>query len=77
MIGTQEMIMIFAIIILLFGASKLPELAKSMGKSMGEFKKAQRETEIEFRKLDEPIQEAKNIPQKIRKQANLDIKIDE
>lgn len=60
MIGTTEMILIFLAVILLFGANKLPELARSMGKSMGEFKKAQRETELEIRKLDAPVQEIRN-----------------
>ena len=45
MIGTQELVMIFAVVVLLFGASKLPELARSMGSSVGEFKKAQKESE--------------------------------
>jgi len=40
MIGTQEMVILFAAILLLFGTSKLPELARSMGKATGEFKKA-------------------------------------
>jgi sec-independent protein translocase protein TatA len=39
MIGTQELVMIFAVVMLLFGANKLPELARSMGSSVGEFKK--------------------------------------
>ena len=68
MFGTQEIILIFVVVILLFGASKLPELARSMGKSMGEFKKAQRETELELRELDVPAKEVKSIPQKIQKQ---------
>jgi len=37
-IGTLEIIIILAIIILLFGARKLPELAKSIGKSVVELK---------------------------------------
>jgi sec-independent protein translocase protein TatA len=40
MIGTQELVMIFGVVILLFGANKLPELARSMGSSVGEFKKS-------------------------------------
>ena len=40
-IGMPEMIMIFVVILLLFGAKKLPELARGIGKSMGEFKKSQ------------------------------------
>ncbi len=39
-LGTQELIIIFLIILLLFGSSKLPELAKGIGKAMREFKKA-------------------------------------
>lgn len=50
-IGTQELIIIFAAILLLFGASKMPEFARSMGRSMGEFKKAKEESEHELLKL--------------------------
>ena len=57
MLGSQEMILIFLAVILLFGASKIPELARSMGKSVGEFKKAQRESEKEIRNLDAPIKD--------------------
>lgn len=47
-IGGPEMIMIFVVILLLFGAKKLPELARGVGKSMGEFKKARDEFEREI-----------------------------
>ena len=51
MFGTNELIIIFGICILLFGASKMPELARSLGESISEVKKAQkelsRETKIE------------------------------
>ena len=47
-IGMPEMVMIFVIILLLFGAKKLPELARGIGKSMGEFKKARTEFENEL-----------------------------
>ncbi len=69
MIGPQEMIFILLVILLLFGASKLGELARSMGKSMGEFKRAQNETELEVQKLGAPVQQAKSIPQSIQKLA--------
>lgn len=39
-LGPQELIIIFLIILLLFGSTKLPELARGMGKAMREFKKA-------------------------------------
>ncbi len=38
-IGTPELIIILVILVLLFGARKLPELAKSIGDSMKELRK--------------------------------------
>lgn len=42
-LGTTELLIILGILILLFGAKKLPDLANSMGKSIKEFRKAQDE----------------------------------
>lgn len=39
-IGAPEIFVIFLIILVLFGADKLPEIAQSIGKGMNEFKKA-------------------------------------
>ena len=39
MIGSQDLLVGLAIVLFLFGAKKLPELAGSLGKSMKEFKK--------------------------------------
>lgn len=44
-LGVQELMIIFLIIIVLFGAKKLPELAGGLGKGIKEFKKATREAE--------------------------------
>ncbi len=41
--GQTEIILIIFIILLLFGAKKLPELSRSIGKSLSEFKKGQKE----------------------------------
>lgn len=49
MIGTQEIMIVIALVLLLFGASKLSELARSMGISVGEFKKARIESENEMK----------------------------
>ncbi|MDD3247516.1 MAG: twin-arginine translocase TatA/TatE family subunit [Methanosarcina sp.] len=57
MIGTNELLMIFAIAVLLFGASKLPELARSMGSSVGEFKKAQKESEQNLKEFEKSLKE--------------------
>lgn len=49
-LGTQEMVLIFLILLLLFGAKKLPQLARGVGKSVGEFRKAREEFEDEIKK---------------------------
>src|SRR6187549_713929 len=48
--GGQEWFLIFLAVLLLFGAKKLPEFARGLGKSMGEFKKARQEFEHEITK---------------------------
>lgn len=50
-----ELIMIFVVVLLLFGAKKLPELARGVGKSMGEFKKAREEFEREITRSEEEV----------------------
>lgn len=57
MLGAEELVLIFAIAMLLFGANKLPELARSLGSSMGEFQRAQRESELNLRKFEKPLEE--------------------
>jgi len=54
-IGGPEMIMIFVVILLLFGAKKLPELARGIGKSMGEFKKARDDFEREITRAEDEV----------------------
>lgn len=50
-----ELIMIFIVVLLLFGAKKLPELARGVGKSMGEFKKAREEFEREITRSEDEV----------------------
>ncbi len=54
-LGYPEMVVIFLIILLLFGAKKLPQLARGLGKSMGEFKKAKDEFEHEITKAEDEV----------------------
>lgn len=54
-IGPSELLLIFAVLVLLFGAEKLPQLARSMGTSMGEFKKAQKESEESLKKYESSL----------------------
>lgn len=54
-IGFQELLIIFFIIVLLFGAKRLPELASGLGKGIREFKKASRGEEDEGEKqIEQP-----------------------
>ena len=52
-IGPVEIMLIFLVILLLFGAKKLPELARGLGKGIREFKNATKEVEDEFDKIEE------------------------
>ena len=47
--GWPETLFILVVVVLLFGAKKLPELARGLGQSLGEFKKARDEFERELR----------------------------
>jgi sec-independent protein translocase protein TatA len=51
--GTTEIILIVAVVFLLFGASRLPQLAKSLGQSRKAFKDGMREAEEEFNAEEE------------------------
>lgn len=51
-LGAPEIILIIIAILILFGAKKIPELAKGIGKGMKEFKKAVKEVEEDIT-LDE------------------------
>lgn len=59
-LGSTELLLIFGLIVLLFGANKLPELARSMGTSMGEFKKAQKESEVSVKQIEKEILVSEN-----------------
>jgi sec-independent protein translocase protein TatA len=63
-LGGQELIWIFIIVLLLFGAKKLPELARGVGKSMGEFKKAREEFEREITRSADEVARDKEAAEK-------------
>lgn len=52
-LGGAEMLLIFVIVLLLFGGDKLPEFARGLGKTMREFKKAASGVEEEFKRAME------------------------
>ncbi len=53
-LGMGEMILIFVVVLLLFGAKRLPEIGSSLGKGIREFKGSIREIEHELKVPDEP-----------------------
>ena len=51
-IGFQELLLILLIVLILFGAKKVPELARSLGKALSEFRKAAKDIELDDTKTD-------------------------
>jgi sec-independent protein translocase protein TatA len=60
-LGTPQLLLILAIVLLLFGGKKLPELSRSLGQSMRELRKGLNEGENEKKK---------DVSQKERKSAS-------
>jgi TatA/E family protein of Tat protein translocase len=62
-LGFSEMLMIFVIALLVFGPKKLPELGKSLGKGIREFKKATEDLKANWedhvKEISEPLNDAK------------------
>jgi TatA/E family protein of Tat protein translocase len=58
-IGLPEMIIIMVIALIVIGPSKLPELARALGKGMAEFRRATQEIKDSL-DIDEDIQDIKN-----------------
>mgnify|MGYP006293750073 CR=1 FL=1 len=54
--GGMEMVVILLIAVLLFGANKIPKLARSTGQAMGEFQKGRQEVEEELQEMQEPLE---------------------
>ncbi len=61
-VGMWEMIFIFLMILLLFGAKRLPEIGSSLGKGIREFKSSVREIEHEFKSPDRQIHQSSPPP---------------
>ena len=62
-LGGWEIILILAVVLILFGAKKLPELAKGLGTGIKEFKKATREVTDEIQNAaDDTPTPTKHLP---------------
>lgn len=55
-IGMEWIVVIVAIVLFLFGAKKIPEIARSLGKARGEITKGQRMVEMEMRRAEQEVQ---------------------
>lgn len=58
-IGMPELIIIMLIVLLLFGAKKIPELMNGLGKGVKSFKKGMKEVEDEIEKIDVDVNDDK------------------
>lgn len=66
-LGTPELVIIAVLVLILFGAKKLPTFARSLGRSMGEFRKAKDEFEAELhRSVEEAEKPAIKAPEEKR-----------
>ena len=60
-IGGWEILVVMVIVLMLFGAKKIPEIARGLGKGIREFKKITSEIKTEFEKETEVLDDLKNI----------------
>jgi len=54
-IGPNELMLVLVIVFLLFGASKVPEVARALGRAKAEYKKTEKEAELELRELENKV----------------------
>ena len=59
--GPMEILVIFLVILLLFGAKRIPEIAKGLGKGIREFKQATREISDEINAASNEVNSARRI----------------
>ena len=58
-LGTQEVLLIFLVILIFFGAKKIPEMARGLGKGISEFKKGMNDLQSELNKEESKEDELK------------------
>ena len=70
-LGVPELIFIFVLALLIFGPKKLPQLGKTFGKSMAEFRRASNDLRSTFQHemdaIDRESQEVKDVAQEVKK----------
>jgi TatA/E family protein of Tat protein translocase len=71
-LGIPELLLIFVIALLVFGPKKLPEMGKSIGRAMAEFKKASEDFQETVRTEMKEVEKSTGV-EEVKKLANLDI----
>lgn len=75
-IGTGELILILIIALIVVGPSKLPELGRTLGKSINEFKKFSNDIKDDLSVEDKPKKESQKVEQEVENSVN-NVKIDD
>jgi len=77
-IGMQELIVVFIVILLVFGPKRAPELGRTVGKALAELKKSfqdvKKQVETEFKESTSDIQEARKSFEDLRKKVEKGVK---
>ncbi len=66
-IGMPELVLIFIVALLVFGPKKLPELGKSLGRGLAEFKRASEDLK---RTIEDEIEQGKHEAEAVKKQVS-------
>lgn len=66
-LGIPELIIIFVIALIVFGPKKLPDLGKSIGRAMAEFKKASDEFQESVRTEMKEVEQSANVKEELKK----------
>lgn len=67
-IGFTEILLILVVILLLFGAKRIPELAKALGRASNEYKKAKEVFKKESEDLMETVEQRAEVEAKVKQQ---------
>ncbi len=77
-LGAQEMVLIVLVILIFFGAKKIPELARGLGKGVSEFKKGMSDIQTELQKEESKEDElSRREAELARREAELSKRIEE
>ena len=71
-LGVPELLLIFVIALIVFGPKKLPDLGKSIGRAMAEFKKAQEEFQESVKSVMREVEQSADL-EEIKKLGKIDL----